>query len=99
MKSKELDPDILARILRFQQGELNEYHTYANLAKLTKDKNNRRILEKISADELRHYLILQNATGKEFTPNGFRIRFFSLLGSVLELSFALRLMEKGRSLI
>ncbi len=93
-----LSPDLVLRIEKIQKSEIEEHLTYSALAKITKDPKNRKILEQIAADELRHYGILKEITQKEFAPSRLRITWYSMLGQVLGLSFTLRLMEKGEDL-
>ena len=42
-------------LLRHQKDEISEHIIYQRLARRTKDRHNREILERISADELKHY--------------------------------------------
>ena len=42
-------------ILQFQRNEVTEYYVYRRLAKLERDPHNKKVLEKIADDEMRHY--------------------------------------------
>ncbi|MDA0989625.1 MAG: VIT1/CCC1 transporter family protein [Verrucomicrobia bacterium] len=86
------------QLLQAQCNEITEYHIYRNLAKWTRSENNTRVLERIAAEELSHYKVLRQQTGKDIRPNQLKIRLFTTLSRVLGLSFGLRLMEKGESL-
>ncbi|HOO91050.1 MAG TPA: ferritin family protein [Syntrophales bacterium] len=54
--SKELRETLLAH----QKNEITEHYIYARLAKKVQNPENRRILEKIADDELRHYHVWQH---------------------------------------
>lgn len=78
-----------------QKNEATESRIYSWLAKKTKDEHNKKILESLSRDEKKHYEILKKHTGKEIYPNKVKIFIYCFLATVLGISFALRLMEKG----
>ncbi len=85
------------KLLRQQQNEITEYHIYKTLASYSKDEKNRKILLDIAEEELAHYKFWRNITGRDLKPIERKIRFYTWLGRVLGLSFALRLMEKGEA--
>ncbi len=87
--------DIDTKILEMQKGEINEHFVYKKLAYLDKNENNKKILLKISDDELRHYEIWKKITKKEFKPSKFKILLYVFLARFFGLSFALKLMEGG----
>lgn len=60
-------------ILRQQENEITEHHIYRKLAALSKNAHNREVLEKIAADELRHYGIWRKITGRETGPNRLKV--------------------------
>ncbi len=78
-----------------QKNEITECHIYAALAEKTKDAHNRKVLLKISADEKKHYSLLRAYTKVDVLPDRFKIWWYTLLASVLGVSFSLRLMEQG----
>ncbi len=77
-----------------QKSEITEYHIYSNLADML-DGDNRKILEDIAKDELRHYNILKGITKKEFKPDSLKILKYSILARIFGYRFTLKLMEKG----
>lgn len=80
-----------------QKGEITEHEIYSGLAAAAKGARNREILSGIAGDELRHYGILKEITGKELAPDSLRAKWLTLLARVLGLSFALKLMENGEA--
>lgn len=78
-----------------QKNEITEHHVYARLAGLCKDRKNRKILEDISKDELKHYGVWENITKKQLKPNKLKVYWYVLLAKVFGLSFSLKLMEGG----
>ncbi len=82
-------------ILKQQKNEITEYHIYLRLSELAKDEHNVRILKKIAKQELKHYEFWKSITRKEIAPDKFRISLYVFLARFVDLSFALRYMEKG----
>ncbi len=81
-------------IIQAQKNEITEHKIYSSLSKRIKD-DNKKILEKISKDELEHYNFWKKISKKDVKENYLRIYFYILLAKILGLSFALKLMENG----
>lgn len=81
--------------LVYQQDELTEHHIYTRLARTIRSPENRAVLERIAADELRHSRYWGRLTGQEVRPNWFKVRFYTLVGRILGITFAVKLMERG----
>ena len=60
MKKEELN-----LILKAQKNEITEYYIYNNLAKKTKNKNNKKVLQHIAKDELRHHNFWKSISKKQ----------------------------------
>lgn len=88
---KNLDKEIL----RQQKNEITEHFIYAKLAQNTKDMHNKKILQHISEDELRHYEYWKRITKKDLKPNLIEVYKYYLITKFFGLSFGLKLMEKG----
>jgi VIT1/CCC1 family predicted Fe2+/Mn2+ transporter len=95
MKRKSLSPEIRKQLIIAQRNEITEHYIYRKLAKSTKDANNSAILEKIAMDELHHYQIWQDYTGREVNPDQWNIRKFYWIARIFGLTFGVKLMEKG----
>lgn len=91
----DLAPDVRQKLLTYQKVEITEHHIYRRLAQTTRSPENRRILETIASDELRHYEDWKKYTGQDVNPDGFTIWKYTLLGQVFGLTFGLKLMENG----
>lgn len=81
--------------LKQQRAEITEYHVYKGLSRLAKDEHNKITLNKIAADELKHYTIWKKITGQEVQPNKTKVHYYIWLARLFGLSFALKLMESG----
>ncbi len=79
----------------FQRIEITEHHIYKNLAKSIKDPANRKILEQIADDELRHAEGWKKYTQREIKPNRWQIFAYTLLGKLFGFTFGIKLMERG----
>jgi len=95
MEEKKLPDDVLKTLLDFQKNEVTEHEIYRRLAGWQKDPENRRILEKIAAEEKNHAKILARYTGKDPRPSRFKVFIFTLIARTLGLTFGVKLMEKG----
>lgn len=89
--------EAMPALIRMQKGEITEHFIYQGLAGSTRDSRNKKILEQIANDELRHYNTLKETTKLEFKPNIPRIWWYTFLGRAFGLSFALKLMEGGEA--
>ncbi len=94
-KSLEALEHIMKQIYTAQMSELTEYYIYSNIAKLVKDKKNRKVLLDIANEELRHAKFWQTITKKDLKPNRWKIFKFTLIAKFLGYTFAVKLMEKG----
>ncbi|MEA1925489.1 MAG: VIT1/CCC1 transporter family protein [Candidatus Altiarchaeota archaeon] len=89
------DRETRKTILTAQGNEITEYHIYRKLAASMKEEGNKKILEKIADDELRHYNFWKKYTKREVKPNKLKIWWYYLISRVLGLTFGVKLMEKG----
>jgi len=93
----EIDEELHQQALAFQRNEITEHHIYRRLAGAIKAGENRRILEKIAEDELRHYREWERYSGQDVPPNRLRIWVYYLMGRLLGFTFAIKLMERGEA--
>jgi len=92
---KSLTPLVRKQILQAQRNEVTEYHIYKRLARSTKNEKNRKILNSIAEDELRHYKTWMKYSGREVEPSRWNILKYYWLSSLFGFSFGLKLMENG----
>ncbi|MDD5593922.1 MAG: VIT1/CCC1 transporter family protein [Candidatus Margulisbacteria bacterium] len=95
MSKTDLSPKDIAKLEIFQKNEISEHIIYQRLAELEKTEQNRLIVNKISADELRHYSVYKSYTGKEIAPNRFKIWWYLFLAKIFGITFSVKLMENG----
>jgi len=93
--AQELTAEIRSRLLAFQRAEITEHHVYRRLAAALPANENRRVLEKIAADELAHAHVWAGYTGTTAAPRGWVVAFYYWLGRLLGFTFAIKLMERG----
>lgn len=91
----EISSEIRQQLLKAQKTEITEHLVYMNIARNIKDQNNREIVEKIGADEKRHYEIWKSYTGKDVKPNRFLVGLYTLIARVFGMTFGFKLMEIG----
>ncbi|MCX6800634.1 MAG: VIT1/CCC1 transporter family protein [Candidatus Diapherotrites archaeon] len=78
----------------FQKNEITQHIVYRRLARF-ESGNNRKTLEKIAEDELKHFHFWKKYSKKEVKPDMFHVLEYSLLAKLTGLTFAIKLMEKG----
>jgi len=83
-------------ILRFQKNEITEHFVYRNLAVFVKEKN-RKVMESMSADELKHYHAFRKYTGVDVKPHHAKVLWYTIIGRIFGITFAAKLMENGES--
>ncbi|HHN93935.1 MAG TPA: rubrerythrin family protein [Anaerolineae bacterium] len=91
----ELNEQLRDQLLAYQRNEITEHHIYSRLAKAVKSPENRRVLEKIAADELRHYHEWKRHTGQEVHPSRFQILKYYWISRLFGFTFGIKLMEMG----
>jgi len=79
----------------FQRVEITEYHIYKRLAKSIKDPENRKILDQIADDELRHYNDWKEYSQREIKPNMWDVWKYYLISRIFGFTFGIKLMERG----
>lgn len=79
---------------RFQKREITEHFIYRKLAKNVRG-DNRKVLETIADEELKHYYKFKEYSGKDLKPNKFFILLYSLLFRVFGLTFTIKIMERN----
>lgn len=95
MEKNVVDRKVLSLLLSAQRSELTEYHIYNKLAKTEKNSINKRILEEISKDEIKHHDIWKKYTNQDVRPNKLKIWFYYFFSKLLGLTFGVKLMERG----
>jgi VIT1/CCC1 family predicted Fe2+/Mn2+ transporter len=90
-----ISEDIRSLLLAYQRDEITEHHVYKRLARTIKSPQNRRILERIAADELRHYQEWRTYTGRDVQPERLKVWGYSLISRLLGFTFGIKLMERG----
>jgi VIT1/CCC1 family predicted Fe2+/Mn2+ transporter len=83
------------RLLAYQKAEITEHHIYTRLARTVKSPENRPILERIAADELRHYHRWRTHSGQDVQPDRLKVWWYCLISRVFGFTFGIKLMERG----
>ncbi|MBN1901633.1 VIT1/CCC1 transporter family protein [Candidatus Sumerlaeota bacterium] len=90
-----ISKELLEKLLIFQKNEITEYHIYRKLAEKIRCPENRRILEDIADDELRHYNVWKSYTQQDVSPDSWRIWKYYWISRILGFTFGVKLMERG----
>lgn len=84
-----------ANLRRLQQNEIDGHYTYLQLATIAKGAANQQLLQRMAAEEKKHYEVWYHYTQQAVAPRRLRISLYSWLARLLGLTFALKLMELG----
>ncbi|HXK61647.1 MAG TPA: VIT1/CCC1 transporter family protein [Acidobacteriota bacterium] len=90
-----IDSDLLKKLLTFQKDEITEHHVYLKLADRMESGKNREVLQKIAADELRHYEEWRLYTGQDVAPSRWQLWKYYLFSRIFGFTFGVKLMERG----
>jgi VIT1/CCC1 family predicted Fe2+/Mn2+ transporter len=91
----QLEEQLEQVLATYQRIEITEYHIYKNLAKMVKDDANRKVLEQIADDELRHSKVWQEYTQRDIKPNRWHIFKYTWISRIFGYTFGIKLMERG----
>lgn len=86
---------ITKRIKKMQKNEMTEYRIYQLISKRVKNEDNKKILDTIAKDELKHYNIWTKHLNEPCKPNIFKVIFYAILNFFFGYTFTLKLMESG----
>jgi VIT1/CCC1 family predicted Fe2+/Mn2+ transporter len=89
----DIGEDIRQRLLAYQRNEITEYHIYRKLAATIRSPENRRVLERIANDELRHYERWRSYTERDVGPSRWAVWKYYLISRALGFTFGVKLME------
>jgi len=92
--SGRLDRKTRSTILKFQKNEITEHHVYGNLAMMAKGKN-RKILRRLSKEELHHYRMWRRHTREDVRPDWLSVAKYYVISVLFGLTFVIKIMEGG----
>lgn len=93
--TKSLTPKVRKQIIQAQRNEVTEYHIYKRLARESRNANHKTILNSIAEDELRHYKVWMQYSGREVEPSRWNLFKFYWMTKLFGLSIGLKQMEMG----
>ena len=91
----DISQELREQLLVYQKNEITEHHIYQRLARAIKSPENRRVLEKIAADELQHYRAWRSYTQQDVEPDKLKIWRYYLISRIFGFTFGIKLMESG----
>ena len=91
----DISQELREQLLVYQKNEITEHHIYQRLARAIKSPENRRVLEKIAADELQHYRAWRSYTQQDVEPDKLKIWRYYLISRIFGFTFGIKLMERG----
>lgn len=95
---KQISEQALAIIRKMQQNERTESEVYKKIAKFAKGEENKKALERLSAEEFAHHEIWKKYTGIEMKPQKAKVFKFTWIARLLGFTFAVKLMERGEGM-
>jgi VIT1/CCC1 family predicted Fe2+/Mn2+ transporter len=91
----ELTEQLRKQLEIFQRTEMTEHQIYRRVARTIKSPENRAVLERIAADELRHAQEWRAYTGREVGPARLPVWWYTFISRFLGFTFGAKLMERG----
>ncbi len=91
----DISKELREQLLVYQRNEITEHHIYKRLAEMVKAPQNRRVLEKIADDELRHYRRWRIYTQQDVKPDKLMAWKYYLISRIFGFTFGIKLMEMG----
>ena len=95
MTQTQISPEIRQKLLEFQRTEITEHVIYKKLAQTLDSDENRRVLERIAADELKHYNLWRSYTGQDVALDEAAVRRYYWISRIFGFTFGVKLMENG----
>lgn len=95
---KQISEQALAIIRKMQQNERTESEVYKKIARFAKGEENKKALERLSAEEFAHHEIWKKYTGIEMKPQKAKVFKFTWIARLLGFTFAVKLMERGEGI-
>ncbi len=89
----DISDQMRQRLLAYQRSEITEHHIYRKLVGTIDSPENRRVLDHIAEDELRHYQRWRAYTQQDVPPDRWSIWKYYLISRVLGFTFGAKLME------
>jgi VIT1/CCC1 family predicted Fe2+/Mn2+ transporter len=89
----DLDDQLRQTLLAYQRNEITEHQIYRRLAGRIKSPENRRVLEHIAEDELRHYEQWRRYTQTDVPADRWSVWKYGLISRILGFTFGVKLME------
>lgn len=94
MEALKLNSELLQRVQKVQQLEINSYHAYRKVLTNLKNSYNKNLLQTIASKELEHYNLWKSYTRKDYNPNYIRVWFYFFLVRIFGITFGLKLMTR-----
>jgi len=88
---------MMQEMLRAQRNEITEHSIYTKLAQLTRTPHNRDVLERIAADEMKHYQLWRTLTHQEMKPDRLLYWSYLITAWIFGLTFSIKYMERGEA--
>ncbi len=90
-----MDAAALSLLRRLHHAEATDELIYRALARCTRSEKNRRVLERMAADEARHCAAWGAYLDEEARASKFKVFWYVLLGRIFGLVFVVNLLETG----
>jgi VIT1/CCC1 family predicted Fe2+/Mn2+ transporter len=88
---------MMQAMFRAQRNEITEYQVYTKLAQSASDPHNRDVLERIAADEMRHYELWRTQTHHEVNADRLLYWRYVIIAWIFGLTFSIKHMERGEA--
>ena len=97
MMANQLSSAMKENLLKDQQDEITSYHLYNKIASFVKDEENKKIIEAVAEDELKHYNTLKVITGRELKPQKLKMFVFYWITRIFGVTFGIKFLENSET--
>ena len=88
---------VMKKLLREQQDEIDAHELYLMIAGLLKSPENRKTMEMIAMDELKHYERLKELTGRDLKAQKFKVLRNYWFVRIFGITFGIKMLEQSES--
>ena len=92
---KTFDAGTQKKLLKAQKNEITGHFIYDKLSRSVKGLQNKRVLQQISEEELKHHDVCVNFSCQDISPNRLKVWIYYLISLVFGLTFSLKFMERA----
>lgn len=97
LNQNKISDETIKILLECQKNEKTDALIYEFMAKKEKNNENKKLLLKMAKDEVDHADLWASYTGKNVSPDNFKVFFYKLMTIIMGFTFVLKIILKGET--